>query len=344
MDLSAREFGAVVAIGDLCGSARPSAALADDVLDQLATVLPYDAAAFSIFDPVARRHLTLTNRAYPAHVLGHLEHDYQRSQAYRRIYARRWPDRINDTPFDFRETEAFVDFLGASGFDEGMTTCLFARDGRYVGMLNVSACGTAAISDTARQIVGSMLATFSRVVDIARAPAWLPVLLESCTAAIGVLRDGSTIALPGCDPGAVLPGETRLHRLAASYEPGVGTAPPRFLWRVPAGWRRIQLMRVGTLPGGPLDVSVVAEEALDGLPHGLTAREIDVLTLVAAGSSNREIADRLVVTARTVATHVEHLLAKLEHTSRAGLTATALHEGLIHPSPREVALAPADER
>lgn len=61
----------------------------------------------------------------------------------------------------------------------------------------------------------------------------------------------------------------------------------------------------------------------------LTAREFEVLRLLAAGRSNREIADDLFISPRTAATHVTHIFAKLEVESRAEAVALALRSGLI---------------
>jgi len=52
-------------------------------------------------------------------------------------------------------------------------------------------------------------------------------------------------------------------------------------------------------------------------PGGLTRRELEIAGLLAEGMSNREIADRLVISQRTVETHVDHILGKLGMTSRA---------------------------
>ncbi|MEK8173919.1 helix-turn-helix transcriptional regulator [Streptomyces sp. M19] len=49
----------------------------------------------------------------------------------------------------------------------------------------------------------------------------------------------------------------------------------------------------------------------------LTPREREVAALVASGLSNREVAERLVISKRTADTHVEHILTKLRITSRA---------------------------
>ena len=57
--------------------------------------------------------------------------------------------------------------------------------------------------------------------------------------------------------------------------------------------------------------------------HGLTAREVEVLRLVAAGRSNREIAARLVISEHTVARHVQNIFAKLGVSSRTAASAFA---------------------
>src|SRR4051794_3668848 len=64
-------------------------------------------------------------------------------------------------------------------------------------------------------------------------------------------------------------------------------------------------------------------------PRGLTAREVEVLGLLARGSSNKQIAQQLVVTPRTVATHIEHIYSKLDVSSRAGATLFASQNGLV---------------
>jgi RNA polymerase sigma factor (sigma-70 family) len=60
----------------------------------------------------------------------------------------------------------------------------------------------------------------------------------------------------------------------------------------------------------------------------LTAREREVIQLIAEGLSTREIAERLHVSAKTIGTHREHLMAKLGVNGTAELTRYALREGL----------------
>ena len=61
----------------------------------------------------------------------------------------------------------------------------------------------------------------------------------------------------------------------------------------------------------------------------LTAREFEVLRLLADGLSQADIAARLFISSKTVATHIEHILDKLEVRSRAQAVAFAYREGLL---------------
>lgn len=68
---------------------------------------------------------------------------------------------------------------------------------------------------------------------------------------------------------------------------------------------------------------------LPGNTHGLTARELEVLRLVATGKTNREIAEALVVSRHTVARHVQNICRKLGVSSRTAATAFAFEHQLV---------------
>jgi ATP/maltotriose-dependent transcriptional regulator MalT len=81
------------------------------------------------------------------------------------------------------------------------------------------------------------------------------------------------------------------------------------------------------LGGAERPAAAPAEEPED--PFGLTARERDVLALVAAGATNREIGERLHMAEKTASVHVSRILAKLNVRSRTEAAAVAHRQGLV---------------
>jgi LuxR family maltose regulon positive regulatory protein len=73
----------------------------------------------------------------------------------------------------------------------------------------------------------------------------------------------------------------------------------------------------------------VAAQGLGGLVEALSDRELEVLRLLAAGKPNRQIAEELVVTPKTVKKHVTHILDKLGAGNRTEATARARELGLL---------------
>nr|WP_276320737.1 helix-turn-helix transcriptional regulator [Phytoactinopolyspora endophytica] len=84
--------------------------------------------------------------------------------------------------------------------------------------------------------------------------------------------------------------------------------------------------RLGAIPG----VQRVDEVLGVGLPapHGLSAREIEVLRLVAAGKANREIGTALFISEHTVARHLSNIYRKIDVASRSAATSFAYEKGL----------------
>lgn len=66
------------------------------------------------------------------------------------------------------------------------------------------------------------------------------------------------------------------------------------------------------------------------LEHALTEREIEILRHVAMGKTNQEIADELVVSERTIRTHITNILAKLRLSNRTQAALYALRQGIAH--------------
>ncbi len=84
-----------------------------------------------------------------------------------------------------------------------------------------------------------------------------------------------------------------------------------------------------------LDAEPSPVRARPPLPDGLTERELDVLRLVAEGLSNREVGERLFISANTAANHVRSILSKTGAANRTKAAMYATEHGLLEPRRRE---------
>jgi DNA-binding NarL/FixJ family response regulator len=96
----------------------------------------------------------------------------------------------------------------------------------------------------------------------------------------------------------------------------VDTELPEVIRAVHAGQKRIP----------PEIAAELAEHTAD---VGLSAREIDVLRLIATGNTNKEIACKLFIAEETVKSHVTNILAKLQANDRTHAVTTAVKRGII---------------
>ena len=153
-----------------------------------------------------------------------------------------------------------------------------------------------------------------------------------------------TIALPVPEPYALqLAGE---HRQAAAMWADLGCPYEAALALADGDDEQVlrealqALQDMSAAPAAAIVARRLRERGARGLPRGprrstksnpanLTARELDVLELLVAGLSNAEIAERLVVSIRTVDHHVSSILRKLGVSSRGAASAHAARLGLI---------------
>jgi DNA-binding NarL/FixJ family response regulator len=71
------------------------------------------------------------------------------------------------------------------------------------------------------------------------------------------------------------------------------------------------------------------DEAARSNPAGLSAREVEILRMVASGQSSKEIAANLVLSARTVERHIQNVYTKIGAHGRAEATSFAISAGLV---------------
>ncbi|MFC9791472.1 LuxR C-terminal-related transcriptional regulator [Streptomyces sp. NPDC127584] len=99
--------------------------------------------------------------------------------------------------------------------------------------------------------------------------------------------------------------------------------------RLELGAARAVFERLGAVPDARRAAALLAGGSRRRLPGGLTAREAEVLRLVASGGTNEDIARALAISEHTVARHLNHVYARLGVASRASATAYAYAHGLI---------------
>jgi DNA-binding CsgD family transcriptional regulator len=146
-------------------------------------------------------------------------------------------------------------------------------------------------------------------------------------------RDSPSRPLPGLGGDALLGPGSPVVTIARSHLDD-GQVFASFLWprggrHAPDGHVRVTVLASpGEAPASVLGTVVLSSV---GDLRGLTPRELEVLGLLVEGCSNQEIARALVVAPRTVAAHLEHVLAKLDAPSRTLAAVRAEREGLYVP-------------
>jgi DNA-binding CsgD family transcriptional regulator len=114
---------------------------------------------------------------------------------------------------------------------------------------------------------------------------------------------------------------------AVQIATGLGARPLLGVVEALARRARVTLKRGATVP--EVGASEVDEGAALAAEHRLTAREREVLELIARGLTNRQIADALFISVYTAGIHVSRILGKLEVASRTEAASKAYRLGLV---------------
>jgi DNA-binding CsgD family transcriptional regulator len=134
--------------------------------------------------------------------------------------------------------------------------------------------------------------------------------------------------------GSSLPMTQRVLAAADSYQGSIEPRPHRAALDPAAAAARLRTeVSEGRLDRSAVDAVLAAaghrHTGRSSGPAGLTAREVEVLSLVASGCSTSEVARRLVISSKTVSNHLEHIYLKAGVTNRAGAALFAVEHGLV---------------
>lgn len=212
----------------------------------------------------------------------------------------------------------------ADATEPGTTYPLVAVDHRLTGQLVISAApGGTAIAHClpAGEATDHLLDVLAGFVDWMHGPLWVTTGRPPDEHTAIVLDTGLVLRIPGREPGPCLVQGSSLVRTVVAERPPLHTVS-RLWWIDPTGgWHRV------VLQGGEQATLVTTRQP--ALPYQLSGREMEVMTLVAAGHTNAQIARRLFITESTVAKHVERGMRKTGSSSRAVLSVRAVLEGLL---------------
>ena len=291
----------------------------------LREVIPVDAYEFVAFDPATGRHRSLFAEGHER-IDDDAAEECVRLDCYRAAMAARRP--LLMTAARSPDVERYLRrHVEPYGWRASLTAPLFLAEGRYTGLLHLSARAPDAFCERTAALVGAVSPTLAHVTDLQRCVVD-PIGLPAGFRALAFDRTGTRREVAGMPPSPAVAGEPAMADLAREFIDSRELSR-RGLWLDRSGvWREVRLLRAGVGAQGAIQGAVIAERECGDLPYDLTAREVDVLTRVARGDSNPQIAAALVLSVRTVTTHLEHIFAKLGCDSRTRLTTKAIAEGL----------------
>jgi DNA-binding CsgD family transcriptional regulator len=253
----------------------------------------------------------------------------------------------SDLPYPSTELRTWAECLVPAGIHEALAVALFEPGGRHVGFLALLFGARTPPPPDLRRELARVTTLLGAGMDPIRGLATAARVVEGATAGVVLHADGQAAPMPGLDPDRVLRMGEEVQELAFAHL-REGHTYTTFLWPTP-GRERPRYVRVTVIAATSVLASTYAGMVLvSPAPplRGLTARELEVLGYVVGGCSNQEISHRLVLSERTVATHLEHILAKLEAPSRTVAAVRAFRDGLYVPviGPDRCAPAPRPRR
>lgn len=323
-------IGLLSDLGSLAGPEETAAELPNllgELADQAgAAACQLDATVTSTCGTDHAEYQHVSSVGYPAEVADHLAGEFMDSHHSRLVLAAEDGLRIGDLdPHSFRTSDHFRDILRPAGFDDGLSRALRDRNRDVVGMLHLSATAPDDFAPDLPAILDAVAGALARVTLVASRTA------EDVT----LPREYAVARVDAAGRPTPVVGRAALH-VALDEElmgivRGVLATGMEFATFLHQQDGRLVEVRVHAPRPGPRQPFTIATRPAP-TTLGLTLRQLEVLTAVATGAGNRDIADELCLTQRTVAAHVEAILTRLGVSSRAGAAAKATAAGVLLPN------------
>ena len=295
----------------------------------LRELIGFDAAQLVAFLPSQKRHVSLWHQGYSPASIDALADQFPRLYPpgfTRQLSPRdRLPPSISECAGKmfppFLATSVYRSALHPQGFQDGMTIEL-GIEGRHLGLAHFSSCTPGAFNQRVRT-----LARGAQPLLEAALRERLPALHADQSVPVYFNRQPGRQALYAPRPPAGLDHQ-RMARALASLKDDTLTA----FW---LEGRRAFRLHAQKLAGE----DVLATLTPTPLPMNMTSAEMRVLSWLAAGLGDRDIARRLCLSERTVHSHVASLLRRLGVQRRAQLSAQAAANNWFVPDARGLILA-----
>jgi DNA-binding CsgD family transcriptional regulator len=321
-------------MAEIAASSDPLPRRGEQALAVLRRVVPFDSAWLALVDSRHPDYTTLADADLAESTRAFLAGPVHARELELAGTTRPMPPLSpSDLPFPAEALQSWAECLIPAGYHEGLAVALCAPGGRHIGFFAVMSEGKVPPPPEMRRDLGRLVPLLGRAVDPLYSLAAAAQLVQGASAGVVVRADGGIDPLPGMAGHELfVPGSPAL--AVARAELDAGGLHRSFLWplggrHAPVGHARITVLaRAQDLPVRIVGIAIASRP---GDLHGLTARELEVLGLIVEGSSNRQIARTLVISPRTVATHVEHILAKLPAPTRTHAAVRAERAGLYVP-------------
>jgi DNA-binding CsgD family transcriptional regulator len=325
---------AALEMAEIAASSDPLPRRGEQALAVLRRVVPFDAAWLALVDPRHPDYTTLADAGLAESTRAFLAGPtHARELELAGTTCPKPPQSPSDLSFPAEELQSWGECLIPAGYHEGLAAALCAPGGRHIGVLAILSESKAPPPPELRRRLGRLIPLVGRAVDPLQSLAAAAQLVRSADAGVVIRADGGIDPLPGMGGHELfVPGSPAL--AVARAELDAGRLHRSFLWplggrHAPRGHARITVLaRTQDLPVRIVGIALVSQP-VD--LHGLTARELEVLGLIVEGCSNAQVARSLVISPRTVAAHVEHILAKLLAPTRTHAAVRAERAGLYVP-------------
>jgi DNA-binding CsgD family transcriptional regulator len=319
--LTHRQIEVATHLGMLTRERDVTAACAE-ALRALGEAIPADAATLVGVDPATGEHLQFAGIGYPAAISNRLAEQFTRTPWHRKILTGDLPESISDEAGQsFRQGWFYAEHVKPAGYRDAMTGALRHR-GRYVGLVNLSTCRAGVFDTDCRRLLAAVMPALAALTDRL---AWAEDASGAAADAFSSLvTDGAVVDMPDRVRPPMLD-DAAFRHLLTEFARWTGHRLS-LLWPIGRDWYRVHLSHqhlAGFRPAVLVDAHPAA------LPHGLSPRELDVVTRAAMGQSNQTIAQGLFLSPRTVHSHIEHILRKTGAISRAEVAAMAVRDDLV---------------